>query len=57
MSDDIPGVMRQVQADLESKAKMLEQEEAGKITAELNYKDGRWSAGNVSITFPRRHRK
>lgn len=45
-----------VLTDLERRGAVLEQSStAGKMTVDLNLKDGRWSVGNVAITFPRRH--
>ena len=45
-----------VLAEIERKGDMLEQAAtAGKMTVELNQKDGRWSLGCVVLAFPRRH--
>jgi hypothetical protein len=45
-----------VQDDIERKALLIESHSsAGKIVVEFNFKDGKWTPGNVSITFPRKH--
>jgi hypothetical protein len=44
-----------VQSEVERKAALVEAATAGKVTVEFNLKDGKWSLGNVSVTFPRRH--
>lgn len=46
-----------VQAEIERVATLIEHSTAtaGKLTVELNLKDGRWSLGNISVTFPRQH--
>lgn len=41
--------------EIERRAALLEQTEAGKLTIELNCKDGRWALGNVGILFAKRH--
>ena len=45
-----------VLAEIERRGAMLEgSATAGKMVVELNQKDGRWTLGNVSLTFPRKH--
>jgi len=44
-----------VQADVESKGRLLESFSAGKLTVEFHLKDGVWTLGGVSVTFPRKH--
>jgi hypothetical protein len=44
-----------VQLEIERRAALIETSTAGKLTVEFNLKDGKWSLGNVSITFPRPH--
>lgn len=45
-----------MQADVERKSLLIEScSSAGKIVVEFNYKDGKWTAGNVSVTFPHKH--
>ena len=44
-----------VHIEVERKATLVETATAGKLTVEFNLKDGKWTLGNVSITFPRQH--
>lgn len=45
-----------VQDDVERKSLLVEScSSAGKVVVEFNFKDGKWTPGNVSVTFPRRH--
>jgi hypothetical protein len=44
------------QADVERKAALLEAcGTAGKLTVEYHFKDGKWIAGGITVTFPRKH--
>lgn len=45
----------QVQDEIERRAKALTGYSAGKMTVELNLKDGVWRVGNISVTWPRHH--
>jgi hypothetical protein len=45
----------EVQANVERMSAVLEPWRTGKLVVEFNLKDGRWTPGNVSVTFPRRH--
>jgi hypothetical protein len=45
----------EVVAEIQRRAALLSGSAAGKMTVELNLKDGKWTLGNVSVTFPRRH--
>ena len=43
----------QVQEDVERKSRVLESYSWGEVTVKFKLKEGRWTVGNVSITFPR----
>lgn len=47
-----------VLVEIERRATLLEQAStAGKLTVDLNCKDGRWSLGGIALVFPRRHQE